>query len=46
MHDDNAILACQAHPDVPSSRRILKSEEQAASSPLVSYSSEGACALD
>ena len=35
MYDDNAILACQSHANVLNSKRILKSEVQAAFSPLI-----------
>ncbi len=41
MYDDNAILACQSHANVLNSKRILKSEVQAASSHLMSNSSDG-----
>ena len=30
MYDDNAILACQSHANVLNSKRIFKSEAQAA----------------
>ena len=42
MYDDNAILACQSHANVLNSKRILKSEVQAAFSPLISSSSDEA----
>lgn len=41
MYDDNAILARQSHANVVNSKRILKSEVQAASSHLMSNPQTG-----